>query len=388
VRDNPRFLDVVSNTGGVLDTLTSNGFRSFLSNYVNGTGETNVVSGVIGGEIQLTDRLRADLGARVEYNDYVQSSENTSPVDLDSDPTTTFDNFNFGNNSFRHFTHDITDWAASLGLNYVVNDNLAVYGAGSRGYKMPALDELLNASAQPQVDLFDAREVWSAEGGIKTQLGRVAFTVNGFYTFLTNVIGQGAVFDAATGRTVWEVRVQPDNRSYGAELEAIVSPAPGLQLQGSATIMEAELGGGVDSLESFKGTRLALAPTTLGNVAATFSPRAAPQLQLLADFHWVAERFSEGALDRNLADPAILPAYTYFNFGVGYRIPQAGIRINADLLNAFQSKGLEEGNPRLQGVGAQQFFVARPLLPRRFMLGITYDFGAGGGTTLQAAPGQ
>jgi outer membrane receptor protein involved in Fe transport len=385
VRDNPRFLDVVTATG---DTLTSSGFRSFISNYVNGKGETNVVSGVIGGEIQLTDRLRADLGARVEYNDYVQSSENLSPVDLDLNPATTFDNMNYGNNSFRHFTQSITDWAGSLGLNYVVNDNLAVYGAGSRGYKMPALDELLNATAQAQVDLLDAREVWSAEGGVKTQLGRVAFTVNGFYTFLTNLVGQGAVVDQVTGRTTWEVRISPDNRSYGAELEAIVSPTPGLQLQGSATIMEAELAGGVDSLESFRGTRLALAPTTLGNLAATFSPQGLQGLQLLADFHWVAERFSEGALDRNLEDPAILPGYTYFNFGVGYRIPQAGIRINADLLNAFQSKGLEEGNPRLQGVGAQQFFVARPLLPRRFMLGITYDFGAGGATTLEPAPGQ
>jgi iron complex outermembrane receptor protein len=385
VRDNPRFLDVITSTA---DTLTSSGFRSFLSNYVNGTGETNVVSGVIGGEIQLTERLRADLGARVEYNDYVQSSENTEIVDLDSDPATTFNNIEFGNNTFRHFTHDITDWAGSLGLNYVVNDNLAVYGAGSRGYKMPALDELLEITDQARVDLLDAREVWSAEGGIKTQLGRVAFTVNGFYTYLTNLIGQGAIFDSATGRTTWEVRVSPDNRSYGAELEAIVSPAPGLQLQGSATIMEAELGGGVDSLADLKGVRLALAPTTLGNLAATYSPRAAPGLQLLADFHWVAERFSEGPLDRNFDDPAILPAYTYFNFGVGYRIPQAGIRINADLLNAFQSKGLEEGNPRLQGVGAQQFFVARPLLPRRFMLGVSYDFGAGGGTTLEPAPGQ
>jgi outer membrane receptor protein involved in Fe transport len=387
VRDNPCFLDVIATTGGVPDTMTFSGFRSFFSNYVNGTGETNVVSGVIGGEIQLTDRLRADLGARVEYNDYVQSSENTGIVDMDNDPTTTFNNIEYGLNTFRHFTHDLTDWAGSLGLNYVVNDNLAVYAAGSRGYKMPALDELLEITDQARVDLLDAREVWSAEGGIKTQLGRVAFTVNGFYTYLTNLVGQGAIFDSTTGRTTWEVRVSPDNRSYGAELEAIVSPAPGLQLQGSATIMEAELGGGVDSLESLKGTRLALAPTTLGNVAATFSPQALPQLQLLADFHWVAERFSENAIDRNLADPAILPAYTYFNFGVGYRIPQAGVRINADLLNAFQSKGLEEGNPRLQGIGAQQFFVARPLLPRRLLVGVSYDFGAGGGGMVEPAPG-
>ena len=70
---------------------------------------------MIGGEIQLTDRLRADLGVRVEYNDFVQSSENTSPVDLDGKPATPFDNFNFGNNSFRHFSRNITDWSGIAG---------------------------------------------------------------------------------------------------------------------------------------------------------------------------------------------------------------------------------------------------------------------------------
>ena len=388
VRDNPRFLDVVTNTGGALDTLTSNGFRSFLSNYVNGTGETNVVSGVVGGEIQLTDQLRADLGVRVEYNNYVQASENTGPVDLDGDPTTTFNNIEFGLNSFRHFSHDITDWAGSLGLNYVVNDNLAVFAAGARGYKMPALDELLEASSQAQVSLFDAREVQSIEGGVKTQFGRVAFTVNGFFTQLKNQIGQGAEFDSTTGRTTWEIRESPDTRSFGAELEAIVTPIQGLQLQGSATIMQAELGGGVDSLLSRKGLRLALAPRSLGNLALTFSPQTLPQLQLVADFHWVASRFSEDPVRRNLAiDPAILPSYNYFNFGASFRIPGAGVRLNADLQNAFQSKGLEEGNPRLI-TGVTPFFVARPLLPRRLLVGVTYDFGAGSGATVEAAPGQ
>jgi iron complex outermembrane receptor protein len=389
VRDNPRFLDVVTNTGGTLDTLTFNGFRSFLSNYVNGTGETNVVSGVIGGEIQVTDQLRADLGVRVEYNNYVQSAENTGPVDLDGDPSTTFNNIVFGNNTFRHFNHDITDWAGSLGLNYIVNDNIAVFAAGSRGYKMPALDDLLNASAQAQVDLFDAREVESVEGGVKTQLGRVAFTVNGFYTQLKNQIGQGAEFDPVTGRTTWVVTESPDTRSYGAELEAIFSPVQGLQFQGSATIMQAELGGGVDTLEHRKGLRLALAPRSLGNLAATFSPPALPELQLVADFHWVSSRFSEDAVRRRLdIEPAILPSYNYFNFGASYRLPGAGVRLNADLVNAFQSKGLEEGNPRLVGVGVTPFFVARPLLPRRLLVGISYDFGAGSGTTVEAAPGQ
>jgi iron complex outermembrane recepter protein len=388
VRDNPRFLDVVTTTGGVPDTaVTFGGFRSFLSNYVNGTGETNVVSGVVGGEIQLTDQLRADLGVRVEYNNYVQTSENTGAVDLDSDATTRFNNIEFGNNTFRHFTHNITDWAGSLGLNYIVNDNLAVFVAGSRGYKMPALDELLEASSQNQVDLFDAREVQSIEGGVKTQLGRVAFTVNGFYTNLKNLIGQGA--EVVDGRTTWVIRESPDNRSFGAEVEAIVAPFPGFQLQGSATVLQAEVAGGVDSLERIRGERLGNVPKHLGNIAATFSPQPFRDLELRADFHWVGSRFVEGPQTRPLDAPAAeLPAYGYFNFGASLAIPRSGVRLNADLVNAFQSKGLEEGNPRLTGVGVLPFFVARPLLPRRLLVGVSYDFGAGSGRTLEVEPGQ
>ena len=87
-------------------SVTKNGFRHFLSTYANGSGQTSIVSGVLGGEIQLTDRLRADLGGRVEYDSYVQSSERTATFDLDNNPATTYDNEQFGNGSFRHFTRE------------------------------------------------------------------------------------------------------------------------------------------------------------------------------------------------------------------------------------------------------------------------------------------
>ena len=92
VRDNPRFLDaVVTPAGGAPIQLTSNGFRKFLSAYTNGSGQATIVSGVVGGEIQLTERLRADLGVRAEYNTFVQNKENTSTFDLDGDPATPYD---------------------------------------------------------------------------------------------------------------------------------------------------------------------------------------------------------------------------------------------------------------------------------------------------------
>lgn len=383
VRDNPRFLDVVVTPagGGPPVNVTQNGFRRFLSNYVNGSGQTTVVSGVVGGEIQLTEALRADVGVRAEYNTYVQNSENTSSFDLDGNPATTYDVEAFGNNSFRHFSHNITDWSASAGLNYRVNDNLSVYGTGARGYKMPALDELLNATAQDQVDLFDAREVLSAELGLKYASGGVGVTVNGFYTKLKNIIGQGAELDPITGETIWRINVDPENRSYGAEVEAFVAPVEGLHLIGSGTVLEAALGKGTPATmsngEPLVSTILAIVPTVIGNLAAIYSPRTVAGLQFKGDWHFVGARYTERPQDR--ISGTKLPSYSYFNVGAGFAIPNAGVRVNLDLLNAFQGKGLEEGNPRLITSGGAPIFLARPLLPRRLQVSLDYDFGAGSG---------
>jgi iron complex outermembrane receptor protein len=378
VADNPNFLDlVVTPAAGTPVNVTKNGFRNYLSNYANGSGSTTILSGVIGGEVQLTERLRADLGARVEYNAFQQNSENTAKIDLDGDTVSTkFDNELFGTNTFRHFNKNITDWSASIGLNYRLSDNFSLYGSGARGYKMPALDEFLNASTQAQVDIFESRQVQAAEAGVKYVSGSVGITINGFYTNLKNITGQGAETCAVGGGTCWVIRESPDNNSYGTEIEATVSPLQGLQLVGSATVLKAQLGGGVDSLAHLKGERLAGVPTALGNLALFYSPRRATGLQFKADWHYVGSRLTESPLTR--VNNTELPTYNYFNFGLGFAIPNAGVRLNVDLLNAFQSKGLEEGNPRLVSQGGTQLFLARPLLPRRLQAGLSYDFGGSG----------
>jgi iron complex outermembrane recepter protein len=373
-RDNPRFLDlIITPPSGIPDSVTKNGFRNFLSSYSNGTGSVSIASGVLGAEVQLTDRLRADLGVRVEYDYYQQNSENTSKFDIDGNPATTYDNETFGNGSFRHFTRNITDWAGSLGLNYRLNESWGFYAAGSRGYKMPELDALLNATAQGQVDVLEPKEVRSVEGGVKAQIARGAVTVSGFYAQVKNIVGQG--LEVVNGVTTWVTRASPDNRSYGAEIEAVVNPLEGLLLQGNVTVLKAELGGNIDSLKSREGQRISPVPTNLGNLVAVYTFRGQYGLSLKADWHWVGERFSEDAVTRSLDNPAVLPFYNYFNFGAGIALPGSGTRVNIDLLNAFQSKGLTEGNPRLSAAGAAPVFLARPLLPRRLQVSVTYDFG-------------
>jgi hypothetical protein len=97
VQDNPEFLDLTVSSGGRSIPITKNGFRHFISNYVNGTGQATIVSGSLGGAFRPTQRLRVDAGVRWEYNDFVQSSENSSVVDLDGDSTTTYDAEPWGN---------------------------------------------------------------------------------------------------------------------------------------------------------------------------------------------------------------------------------------------------------------------------------------------------
>ncbi len=360
VQDNPHFLDLTVNG----QPITRNGFRHYVSNYVNGSGETTVASAMGGAALQLTDRLRADVGVRYEYNDFVQASENTSTVDLDHNPATTFDNETWGNGTFRHLGRTMHDWAGSLGLNYTLTPTLSLYASGSRAYKMPALDEFLNASAEQQVDLFAPRHVYSGEGGVKYASRRIGVTLDGFYLLLKNIVGQGAVVDPNTGATTWITTTSPENKAYGTELEFSAIAADRLHLLASGTLLKAELGSGAGA---DIGSWLNGVPPVIGNVSGTYD---IGELQLKGDVHYVGKRWSDYKA-RNA-----LPAYNYENFGAQYHIASQGVTFALDLMNAFQSQGLEEGNPRLTLVGGRtsNLFLARPILPRRLQASVQYDF--------------
>ena len=111
-----------------------------------------------------------------------------------------------------------------------------------------------------------------------------------------------------------------------------------------------------------------LPPVTFSTTAS--APPTTGSVRLLADVHYVGARFSG---DISVNPRPELPSYGYANFGASYRVPGEAIAISADLLNAFQSKGLEEGNPRLVAASRPQFF-ARPILPRALQVSMGYTF--------------
>ena len=61
-----------------------------------------------------------------------------------------------------------------------------------------------------------------------------------------------------------------------------------------------------------------------------------------------------------------------FEFGSGQTM-----RISANIFNLLDEQGITEGSPRqgnAQSGAPAQFFVGRPILPRRAMVRLTYDF--------------
>lgn len=366
VRDNPHFVDmVITNPQGnkILD-YTKNGFRNFLSNYANGDGQTTVISVFGSDEFKATDRLRIDVGARFEHDSFVQVSENTAKFDLDGNPQTLYDNETWGNQTFRQYDFGFDEWAFSGGINYSLNNQMALFAQGGKGFKMPALDEYL-FPAIAQAELFKPRHTLTFEGGLKYAGPKLGVSVNGFWGELKDITTQGAELDAS-GNTVWSVIPGDKTRSWGAEVEASVSPTPGLSLLGNGTFLKAEFGSGADL-----GSALAGIPPVIGNLSATYSKSG---FTFLADWHYVGRRYLSNQTPGAAKDK--LKAYSYLNLGASYRIPGQPLTLSANVLNVNQSKGLEEGNPRLRQVGGRtsNLFLARPVLPRRLNVSLSYNF--------------
>ncbi|HEY6809368.1 MAG TPA: TonB-dependent receptor [Gemmatimonadales bacterium] len=398
-RDNPHFVDLNFDSATVVyhyrnrttaanDSVvvpvgafagTRNGFRRFVSNYVNGEGQTTVFSGVVGGSFNLSDQLRADLGVRYENDAYVQTSQNTTTTPVNGDTLNSVNLFNQdvwgAPSSYRHFSRTISDWAASLGLNYALSPQTSVYALGSRAYKMPALDEFLNASAEQQVDLFKSKRNMTGEIGLKHASRNFGVTVDAFYTVLKDIVSQGLVTDTLTGLPIWIIQTSPEVRSYGLEVEGQGRlPNSGFGAVTNWTLLRAEYNTCPPGPQGCPtgadiGTLLSGVPPIVGNLAVTYSAGAAVDLD--ADWHFVDRRCTSAVGCTNA-----LPTYSYLNLGAQYLIPASGITIRADLFNVYQSEGLEEGNPRLSLVGGRTsaLFLARPILPRMLQVSMGYRF--------------
>lgn len=365
IRDNPRLLDMVVTTPtGENVNVTLNGFRRFLSTYVNAHGNNTLVALYGNDDWAITDRFRLDMGLRYEHQNYFQVAENSSNVDLDGNPKTIYDIETFGNQTFRQFNFDIDDVAYSFGANYQITpDHLAVYGSFTHGFWMPALDEFMFEQRQELVDLFEPRKTNMVEGGVKYSGRQIGFTATAFYGKLFNVTSRGVEFDPVTGSPVFVTRTSPDTNGWGMEFEVLTRPVKDFEVRSAMTFIDTKAPAGAQAQTRTNG----LTPAVL-DFEFAYTVYEAARLSL--DWHYVGNRFTN---DQRTVQ---LDAYSYVNLGASYEFREEGITIGAQVLNLNDSQGFEEGDPRNDPNrgGAANLFNARPILPRRFVVDARYDW--------------
>ncbi|HEX9736274.1 MAG TPA: TonB-dependent receptor [Thermoanaerobaculia bacterium] len=360
VRSQPRFVDLtIFSVEGEPEFVTENGFRRFGSLFVNADGDVDVAAVFLGDQIQLGDKLRLDLGLRYESNTFREFEELTTTFDL-GDPTTPVDDAVSGGTGRRRSAEQTFDELAfSVGVNYLLSDRVALWARGGTGYKMPILDNYLFGG-----DDLEAEDLLQLEVG--TRIGTPTFGLNASAYFLSieNFPSQDVRVDPVTGETVFVTDFVGQAETTGLEAELVAQPVRGLHVSASATLQQPEYTDFIEGTEDLSGNRVRRIPEVV--------------VDLTIGYRWSKASVSGnwnyyGARWANSANTISLPSYDLVTFHLGWDLSTTAT-VSLGVLNAFNSKGLTEGNPRLDETGdpTADVFLARPVLPRRATL--TFDF--------------
>jgi outer membrane receptor protein involved in Fe transport len=383
VRDRPRMLDLtlLDATGAPVARATENGFRRYGTLYRSHSGTGTVIAGFAGDEFQVSDKLRIDVAGRLERGTFRGKVEETTDVDLDGDPTTLFDNsFSTGTDAVGSYSFQFDEWAASVGVNYAFSDQLAVFGRGSRGFRMPDFDEWADGTVGEK---GTAEDIWQGEVGVKINSPTVAVFAAAFVSSLTDIPFADEV-QLGSGQNVETVPVVrfADSQTFGLETE-IIARFGNLRTNLTATIQNPEYTGltfddpailqrlqqdpDVDPADfDFDGNRVRRIPQYIVNLRPTYTLTEALELFVVGKYY--GERFVDDA------NNVTLPDYVVFDAGATATLGSVEVRLVGT--NLSNTVGLTEGNPRSgQVVGVEQdIYMARPILGRRFQLALTYRF--------------
>lgn len=375
VRDQPRLLDldIVGLTGGVVNSVTENGFTRYGAFYRNATSSGRVLAFFAQDEFQVSDALRIDGGVRYERARFTGSVEELGEYDL-GDPTTMADDaMTWGTGNFRPYSFDFDDVALSIGANYALNQNLAVYGRVSDGFRMPDFEQWTDGSVDQKGEI---ENVIQYEGGVKASTASLGVFAAAFYSQLTDVPFSDEVSDPLSGDLI-TLRRFADTRTLGLETEVVWQPVTDIQLNVTATLQQPEYVdmrfdiGNADQFADydFSGNQVRRVPQVIVSVSPSYTVPGTNDLTVWGRWHYISDRYVDDA------NNVTLPGFGRTGAGLSF---QASERVKVQLVgdNLFNTVGLTEGNPRVgQVVGSEQdFYLARPILGRSARLSVAYTF--------------
>lgn len=369
-------LDILDGGGGVLTSVTQNGFTKYGDLYVNHSGDVNLYGLYAQDNWRPTDQITIDAGVRYEYHNVNGQVENTSLFDLGFDDTTADDAMQYGNGSFQSYDFDFDDVAYSIGLGYMFNRQFGLFGRWTDGFRVPDFEQwIFSRNEDGSIAKGDIEDVKQAEVGVKYGSPRLGVFATGFWTQLKDVQFSDEV--VVDGDLVTANRFA-DTRTIGLETEVVWVPVPAVELSWTGTIQQPEYTDlrfdptfpAPDPEFDVSGNQIRRVPNFISALRGSYQfDQRVGNLKLWATWAYIDERFVD---DANLA---VLPGYNKIDAGLMFDIsPQVGVQIVGN--NLTNEIGLTEGNPRTgQVIGqAGEVGMARPILGLNGRLALSYRF--------------
>jgi outer membrane receptor protein involved in Fe transport len=374
----PRLVNlVVTNpTTGAQTIISRNGLLNAGAGYVNNKHEAERYAIYAADQID-AGRLKFDIGGRVERINATLRREQTSTTNTD----TTTPNLSaqlrsviWGNGTFFRGKVHTSEWALAAGALYKLTDGINLYANASRGYFFPEPRAVsFNSLGQVQ-SKYSAEIIKQAEAGVKISRGAFSATMAAFYNKLTN---RRQILFVNDGQGGFIERVNfVATEAYGGDVTARVQIMPDLAFEGNITLQHAKYSEFQQAVAGVPTSN----PALIGNTI-----ERQPDVLYNAGLYYDDDRF-DASFFTNYTDDVftasnnaiVLKRFNVFNLDAGYKFGLAGhkVRLGINVFNVFNTDATTEGSPRQdnnQTTGGQ-FFVGRPVLPRRIAGRLTVDF--------------
>jgi len=318
------------------------------------------------------DRWSYDVGVRVERLDGDVKQFNTGTFTMGTDPllSNNIEQVGFMDGSLKTGTVSTTEWALSAGALYRLNDTVNLFANVSHGYFFPQIRSVPFSEIPGQEgDLasYEGETIDAIEVGAKLQTDNFDGYVTVFYTTLDD--RRNVDFENDGSGNVVEVVSLQSTEALGIEASGSYYLNDMWSLHANVTLRDSEFT--KSDNPDVLGKELRRQPLEMINLGARFNYNNF-DAALMYNFH--------GDNYANDSNSVKLDAYNLVRLEAGYTFEfddGQTLRVSGNIFNLTDDQGISEGSPRQgnsQSGAPAQFFVGRPILPRRMMLRVTYDF--------------
>ena len=366
VKHQPERLDIVlvDQQDNVVANFTEQGFLSYAGPvYLKGQGQSQSHSLYASLDWQITDKLRVDFALR---NEQLKLSSRSQQGLLSTSSNS--------KNYYSHYTpaSSITDSfsenALSIGANYQLSEQLAVFTRYADAFEMPRLINYGNARGWAKNDEQRAQQNFGqpisltlSEIGLRYQAPDWQFSGTVFDTNFDPL-----PFTVYRGAASTQQAVLINTQTQGLEFEYNYQFDQAWQFAAIGVWQDAGFYGIPAQLpqSKFNGNQITRTPELQLRLTPEYN---AGPLTVAVTWSYVGERYSD------IANQFALPAYQTWDLFAEYVLTEQ-LSTQLEVKNLTNTLGLTEGNPRDDLSHQEPLFYGRPIFGRTIKVALSYQF--------------